>query len=153
MSTIVEFAEALAVILISAVKHTLGGIPAGYIAGFDYLEVVLYTLIGGVMGIVFFVYSARGAKKLYLRYLEKIDKKPRKFTRMNRLIVRVKREFGLYGLALITPPLISVPVGAIIAATIYKDKRRVMLFLIMGVVFWSFLGAAVGPLVGIIAGK
>lgn len=151
MSTLGEFIEAITVILISAVKHTLGGIPAGYIAGFDYLEVVLFTLIGGVIGTVFFVYSARGSKKLYLRYLERNNKQPRKFTRMNRWIVRIKQRFGLYGLALITPPLISVPIGAVIAATIYKDKRRVMLFLILGVIFWSFLGAAIGPLVELIA--
>ncbi len=138
-----ELFKAIAVAITSAFKHTLVGIPAGYVAGFNYLEVVLYTFIGGTLGIIFFVYSARGVKNLYVKYLESRNKKPRKFTKMNRFIVKIKQRFGLYGLALITPPIISVPVGAMIAASIYRDKKRVLVFMIGGVVFWSFLGAAI----------
>ena len=47
----------------------------------------------------------------------------------------------------------EIPVGAIIAATIYKNKTRVFLFLAGGVLFWSFLGSSiVGPITKLLAG-
>jgi len=148
-----EVFEILMVMLISTVKHTLVGIPTGYATGLNMLEVMLYTAIGGTIGVLFFMYFADTMKKLYLWYLKKRGKTPRKFTKMNRFIVRVKQRFGLYGLAFITPPLISVPVGAMIAASIYKNKKRVFIFLLGGVIFWSVLGACiVGPIAKLIAG-
>ncbi len=149
-----EFWEALGVMLISTLKHTLVGVPTGFAAGFGMLEVILYTAIGGVSGVFFFMYFASTAKKAYLWYLKKRGIQPRKFTKTNRFIVRVKQRFGLYGLAFITPPLISVPVGAIIAATIYKNKTRAFAFLVGGVLFWSVLGSCiVGPIAKLIAGN
>lgn len=149
-----EIFKIITVMLISMIKHTLVGIPTGYATGFNMLEVMLYTAIGGALGVLFFMYFARGMKKSYLWYLKKRGVIPRKFTKMNRLIVRVKQRFGLYGLAFITPPLISVPVGAIIGATIYKDKKRVFLFLLGGIIFWSVIGSCiVGPIANLIAGR
>ncbi len=147
----VEFVEILIVLLTSSIKHTFAGIPTGYVLKFSYVEVMLYTALGGAMGILFFMYFARGTKKLYLYYLKKRGITPRKFTRMNRFIVRIKQRFGLIGIAFITPPIMSVPIGAIVAATIYKDKRKVFLFLLGGVVFWSVVGSSVVPLANLIA--
>jgi len=149
-----EFWEALGIMLISTLKHTLVGVPSGFAAGFGMLEVILYTAIGGIAGVFFFMYFASSAKKAYLWYLKKRGKTPRKFTKTNRFIVRIKQRFGLYGLAFITPPLISVPVGAIIAATVYKNKTRAFAFLVGGVLFWSVLGSCiVGPIAKLIAGN
>lgn len=147
-----EFLEILIVLLTSSIKHTFAGIPTGYVLKFSYIEVMLYTALGGAMGILFFMYFARGTKKLYLYYLKKRGITPRKFTRMNRFIVRVKQRFGLIGIAFITPPIMSVPLGAIVAATIYKDKRRVFIFLLGGVIFWSVVGSSVVPLANLIGG-
>lgn len=146
-----EFVEILIVVLTSSIKHTFAGIPTGYLLKFNYVEVMLYTALGGAMGILFFMYFAAGTKKLYLYYLKRRGITPRKFTRMNRFIVRVKQRFGLIGIAFITPPLMSVPIGAVVAATIYKDKRKAFLFLLGGVVFWSVVGSSVVPLANLIA--
>jgi len=150
----VEFWEALGVMLISTLKHTLVGVPSGFAAGFSMLEVILYTAIGGIASVSFFMYFASTVKKAYLWYLAKRGKTPRKFTKTNRFIVCVKQRFGLYGLAFITPPLISIPIGAMITASIYKNKTRAFAFLVGGVLFWSVLGSCiVGPIAKLIAGN
>ena len=149
-----ELGEAIWVMLISSFKHTLAGIPSGYAFGFALPEVILYTAIGGIASVAFFMYFASTMKKVYLWYLKKRGKTPRKFTKTNRFIVRVKQRFGLYGLAFITPPIISVPIGSIIVATIYKNKTRAFAFLVGGVLFWSVLGSCiVGPIAKLIAGN
>jgi len=149
-----EFWEAIGVMFLSTLKHTLVGVPSGFAAGFSTLEVMLYTAIGGVIGVFFFMYFASSTKKAYLWFLKKRGITPRKFTKTNRFIVRIKQRFGLYGLAFITPPLISVPVGAIIVATIYKNKIRAFTFMVAGVLFWSILGSCiVGPIAKLIAGN
>jgi len=148
-----EFWEILTVMLISSTKHVFGP-PSGYVAGFNMLEVILYTSIGGIAGVFFFMYFASTMKKGYLWYLKKRGKTPRKFTKTNRFIVRVKQRFGLYGLAFITPPIISVPIGAVIVATIYKNKVRAFTFLAAGVLFWSVVGSSIfGPIAKLIAGN
>ncbi len=149
-----EFWEAVGVMLLSTLKHTLVGVPSGFAAGFGMFEVILYTAIGGTVGVFFFMYFANTVKKAYLWYLKKRGIKARKFTKTNRFVVRIKQRFGLYGLAFITPPIISVPIGAIIVATIYKNKTRAFAFLVGGVLFWSVIGSCiVGPIAKLIAGN
>ena len=141
-----ELDKIIAVLLVASTKHLLAPATA-YVAGFKMLEVILYTTLGGVGGVFFFMYFAGSVKKAYLWFLKKRGKTPRKFTRTNRFIVRVKQRFGLYGLAFITPLIISVPVGSIIAATIYKNKIRAFAYLAAGVLFWSIVGSSIfGPI-------
>ena len=61
----------------------------------------------------------------------------RVFTRTNRFIVRVKRGHGMHGLAMITPPLISIPIGSILAAKYFHHDRRTLPTLLSSVVIWS----------------
>ncbi|MEY3443079.1 MAG: hypothetical protein RLZZ519_1360 [Bacteroidota bacterium] len=125
---------------LSTFKHTLGGVPlaAGY--GFSYWEVVLYTAIGGIVGVGFFMLLASSfqstVKKRYRR------KKPKRtFTRKNRFIVKIKKNFGLAGIAFLTPWFLSIPLGTFISLGIYKSPRKVFLYQSVAIVFWSFLGA------------
>ena len=64
------------------------------------------------------------------------------------MIVRVKNRFGLWGIAFITPPLLSIPVGTLIASSLWKNKTQVLAALVTSVVFWSFAGAAVVNQIG-----
>ncbi len=133
-----EILKILSVISVSSFKHTFLGIPlaAGY--GYNLLEVTLYTALGGTIGLIGFMYFSKFVLYWYKRFF---PKKRRKFTRMNRFIVRVRQRFGLYGIAFITPPLLSIPIGTLIASSIYSNKKRVFLFLFTSILFWSFAGA------------
>lgn len=143
-----KFVQVLTAIGLSAVKHTLGGVPLAAGFGFSYLETAGYTALGGMIGVGIFVLFAH----LFQRILDRAfpNKKKRKFSRKTRFIVRVKRSFGLGGIAFITPSLLSIPVGTVISCGIYPNKTRVFLFQSLSIVFWSFLGAGlVQPLMQI----
>jgi hypothetical protein len=125
---------------LSTIKHTLGGVPlaAGY--GFSYLEVVLYTAIGGILGMGFFLLLASSFAATLRKWFPK--KPGRKiFSRRNRFLVKVKKNFGLAGIAFLTPWFLSIPLGTIISFGIYKSRRKVLLYQSIAIIFWSFLGA------------
>lgn len=136
-----KLAKIISAIGLSTFKHTLGGVPlaAGY--GFEYLEIVLYPAIGGILGVGVFILLGKTISSLVKRWFP--PKKPKKkFNWRNRLIVKVKRNFGLAGIAFLTPWFLSVPVGTLIAMGIYRDGRRVFIYQSVAIVFWSFAGAA-----------
>ena len=138
-----EILKILSVISASSFKHTFFGVPLATTYGYNLLEVTLFTALGGTVGLVAFMYFSKLVVHWYKRFF---PKKKRKFTKMNRFIVRVRQRFGLYGIAFITPPLLSIPVGTIIASSIYSNKRRVFLFLFTSILFWSFTGACLSHL-------
>lgn len=138
----VHFLKVASTIGLSSLKHTLGGVPlaAGY--GFSYWEVACYSAIGGILGIVLFMSLSQVFGVMFRKWFPR--KKPkRKFTRANRIIIKVKRNFGLPGIAFVTPWMLSVPLGTVISTSMYRDKRRVFAWMAAGVVFWSFAGAAI----------
>lgn len=134
--------QAFSVVSLSTVKHTLGGVPLAAVYGLSYGEVVLYSAIGGTIGILIFMFLAQGIVSLRQAYFPS-KKKKRVFSKKKRFIVKVKRRFGLAGIAFITPWLLSVPIGTMVATGVYRDKKRVFLFMLGSVMLWSFLGGAI----------
>ena len=78
------------------------------------------------------------------------EKKKKVFTKRNRLLIRVKSSWGLIGLALISPSVISIPLGSLLAARYFRNDPRTLPVFFAAVVFWSFtlttLTSLVGPL-------
>jgi len=84
--------------------------------------------------------------------------KPRQrkvFTRRNRWIIRIKHGGGLKGLAVLTPLVLTIPVGSIIAARYFRHDRRTLPALLSSVViqamavsvFWNAVFNTAGSLV------
>lgn len=138
-----KFWQVVSAIALSSVKHTGGGVPLAAGFGFSYLEIAGYTSIGGIIGVLGFIYFSGVLQKLFSRIPGIRKKKKRIFTRKNRIIVRVKQNFGLLGIAFITPWLLTIPLGTIISCGIYPNRRRVFIYQSASVIFWSFLSAAI----------
>lgn len=146
-----KVAKILSAVGLSTFEHTLGGVPlaAGY--GFSFWEVAIYTAIGGIIGVGFFLLLASSFQATLRRWFPR-KKKKKVFSRKNRFIVRVKRNFGLAGIAFLTPWFLSVPVGTFISFGIYKNRSKVFLYQSASIILWSFLGAALAqPLAAMLA--
>ncbi|MBL4585585.1 MAG: hypothetical protein JKX84_00800 [Flavobacteriales bacterium] len=61
----------------------------------------------------------------------------------NKLIVKIKRDYGLIGLAAVTPILLSIPLGTFLAARYFDNKRKVLTYLCASVVVWSVIVSSV----------
>ncbi len=114
---------------------------------FNFLETILWTNVGGVLGIYFFAFLSG---KLILWWDRTLRKKRKKsgegksgekkiFTRKNRRIVLIKQQYGLMGIALSTPFLLSIPVGTFLVVRYYHSTKARFLYLIASNVIWSLI--------------
>lgn len=139
------FLEYLSVILISTIKVGLGGIPLSIALGFDAKEIIILNVIGGTIGVFVFVYLSDWINsKLNKFFANRKNKK--KFTRTNRIIIKVKTHGGIYGLCLITPLFLSFPLGCFVTVRYFKDKKKIITIMLIAVVFWSTLLGSLGGL-------
>ncbi len=133
-----KIVEIVILLLLSSVKFALA---VGYMLfnkGFGYFETVIILMVGGSIGVVAFYFFGEWIM-LKWKTFRRSSKPPKKFTKTNRLIVKVRKKYGLIGLALLTPVLLSIPVGCIIAARYYRFSYKVLFSLLGAVVFWSFV--------------
>lgn len=115
----------------------------------SFWESVLFGISSGTFGIIVFMFLSSGLLKFW-NWFKRITglfkrKKPRKkFSKRTRRWVRLKSKFGLAGIAILTPFLLSIPIGCFIAMRYYKNKRKIFLYLFISVVIWSFIFAGFG---------
>ncbi len=137
--------------LISSVKFLFAPFEAERYH-FSFWESFSMTTIGGLIGIFTFYYAGTKVTKFYRHIVAgvkslftkksviEIEQKPkRNFTRMRRFVIRIKMRFGLIGIAFVTPCLISIPIGTMIAGDIYRKKKGVLLYFIGALLFWSLI--------------
>ena len=137
--------EIITIIAASMVKFAISPLVS-YGLGYTFLQTLLITSVGGCVGVlVFYRMSAWLIKRARLQRLHNaiatqhgVNSRRRKvFTRTNRFIVRLKRYHGLQGLAALTPILISIPIGTVIAAKYFRHDRRTLPTLLSSVVIWA----------------
>lgn len=131
-----ELAKIIGLIIASGLKFFLAP-TATVLAGYSFIETICITVTGGCLGFLIFLKFGSIIRKL-LKKLFPSKEKPR-FTKRNRFIVNIKSKYGLYGIALLSPCVFSIPLGAILASLFYaKDKRTIPVF-IGSIVIWSLI--------------
>jgi hypothetical protein len=70
-------------------------------------------------------------------YVDSSKKKNRIFTPRNRRIVKVWSKYGLAGIAFLTPIIISIPIGTVIATRLVHNKKKIFLYMFLSILFWS----------------
>ena len=132
----------------SAIKFMLGAPLALFVHGYSFNETVMMTSFGGILGVVFFTYFSEWTINMWKRFRKKPStdrhgKKKQIFTRRKRLIVKVKSKYGIIGIAFISPSLITIPIGTFILVRYFRNKRKIIVYESLSVVFWSVLTASV----------
>ncbi|MCK4879252.1 MAG: hypothetical protein KAS82_01285 [Bacteroidales bacterium] len=114
---------------------------------FSFAETILWTNVGGIAGIYFFAFLSekmidwwkRTFRRANRKILEDEQQVKKIFTRKNRRIVRIKQKYGLFGIALITPFLLSIPVGVFLMVRYYYTSKTKFLYLIVSNLLWSII--------------
>lgn len=134
---------------------------------FSFFETVLYCVIGGMLGVFLFTYFSKQLFRLWdyikLRFKKTFKKKeifsepvadvngnleihyeyveanPSKkiFTPRNRKLVKVWRKYGLIGIAFLTPVILSIPIGTIVANSLVSNRKKIIIYMFFSVLFWS----------------
>jgi hypothetical protein len=108
-----------------------------------FAETIFYTNIGGALGVLIFTFFSDILIKSYDAYwLEKLKfrrKTRRVFNKSNRRLVTIRTKYGLPGIVILTPVLLSIPLGAFLVVKYYGKKKLNMIWLIAGNIGWSFI--------------
>jgi hypothetical protein len=136
------FFKILGVYLTCTVLFCKAGVPTALVLfKQDFLTYFLVCTTGGITGNIVFTYLSAAILKKVHAYRAKrhlIHKKPI-FTPFNRRVIKIKQRFGLFGIATITPLILSTPLGAFLAERFFKNKRKIILYLSVSVVFWELV--------------
>ena len=156
-----SFLKILIVFAVSTIKFLIA--PAlSFGMGLNFVQTWLSTTAGGIVGVVIFFFFSRWIILLYSKYFSyyfhllktklygilKIGvpkfMPARKFTKRNRLIIKMIRKYGLAGIVVLTPVLLSIPVGTFLATRFYSTNRYLLVYLSASVFFWSlFMSSAI----------
>ena len=131
-------------LLLCSVKFGVMFVPTIRVNGYNFIESILFGLAAGFLGNLVFIYAGEYLNKGIDRGLDYLrGNKPRKikkkFTKSTRRLVKVKSKYGLFGIALLSPLFISIPIGAFIAVRYYHNKRKIMLYMMASVATWTLL--------------
>lgn len=142
--------EALTVVAWGMLKMLVAaGLGAGF--GFTFLQNFLYTSLGGCLGVLlFYALSERLTERSRLRWLRKRDQAiakgakavPPIFTKMNRRIIRIKHASGYIGVAALTPLVLTIPLGGILAARFFHHERFVLPAMLLSVLLQALIVTA-----------
>lgn len=137
------FLKLVPIFLLCMVKFVVG-VPALYAATtWEFLPMFLFSTLAGSCGVIAFLFFERGLTNFWNAIKDRlpIKSKPaapkRRFTKRKRMLVKIINSYGLPGIALITPTIISIPVGTILAGRLFNNHKRVFLFLAVSVALWS----------------
>lgn len=150
-------AKIISLLLLSGIKFIFA-FPVAAKLHFSFINTVLITSIGGVGGIIFFSFFWEHVIKLYfwfihsylyrfpkirttlrkLKYSFVRPKKERKIPfKRKRRYVWLKKNSGILGIALLTPIILSIPVGSFLAVRFYGRTIKTISILSVILIFWS----------------
>lgn len=121
------------VVVLSAIKF-LGGFLLALGYGFNPFFTFVCTVGGGMLGVVFYLYLWQFILVFKNKYFPGTSK-PFKFKKSSRLMVKIIRKYEVYGIALLSP-IISIPLGTILAAAIEKNKWRIKIIMLGSFSLW-----------------
>jgi uncharacterized membrane protein len=124
----------LSVFLVSAVKFGLGPV-VGIASGLHPVEIML-LMVGGMMATVIFLSTYLG--DIFYEFMKNTFYKNTKvFSPKTRRIVKIWNRYGMYGIAFLTPVLLSPIGGTLISVTFGESKYKIMLYMLMSALFWA----------------
>lgn len=131
-----SFAKYSTVLFASMLKF-LGGPLTGLALKLSWYETVICTILG-MMLTVFLVIFLRVAVLRTLKMMGFGQDKPRKrFTKTSRLAIKIRRRFGLVGIAFLTPLLFSPAGGTILALAFRYSRNEILLNMFFSAVGWG----------------
>ena len=129
--------EIISVFLMSGIKF----FAAPFLAktfGFTYLETIFVTTLGGLAGVFVFFNLGSRIVHFFPNFFKPINTKRKIFTKKNKFYVKLIRNYGLFGIAIFSPILISIPVGSFLAARFFENQKTMALAIMCAaVLIWS----------------
>jgi hypothetical protein len=130
-----EILKAIPIYISSLFKFIVGPV-AGYGAGLHIITTILVTFLGMMTSVVAFTFFGDW---LRMKLLKKWISKQKKFSPRSRRVVVIWRKFGLAGIAILTPLLLTPIGGTLIAVSFGAPKKYILLYMLISAGVFSVL--------------
>jgi membrane protein DedA with SNARE-associated domain len=130
-----EILKAIPVYLASMLKFILGPV-GGYTAGLNLLTTILSTVFGMMTVVFLFTYSGNWFKE---KILSRFIKKNNKFSPRNKKLTTIWKKYGLPGVALLTPLLLTPIGGTLLALSSGSPKDKIIFYMFLSASFWAVI--------------
>lgn len=134
-----EYWQIISVTLVCTIKFIIG---LGMALAYNFSPIIFYltTVGGGMIGVFIYLYLW---EFILLIKAKLVRPKPHiihiKINKNIRKMVHFSRTWGIYGIAFVTPTIISMPVGTLICRAIEKNKWHIKLVMFLSLSLWSLL--------------
>ncbi len=135
--------KTLTVVFFASWKFALTFPLAIYCMHMSMAETLIYLNVGGALGVLFFAFLSKQILHIWKKFIvHKLF--PRKknrpiITARNRKLVRYKNKYGLPGIIILNPLLLSIPVSTFLIIRFFGQRFRNLAWLIGGQFVWSLL--------------
>jgi hypothetical protein len=135
--------------------------PYAFLLRLNKVETFVMIELGGILGFLFFYYFfsfvLQRIKLLWpliffitppifkMQFEQWLDgyryrrKTANKFTRMNKMIVKTRRRFGMWGIVILTPFLLSIPLGALLGTKYFHHSRSFIPRTLLSIFLWGIV--------------
>jgi hypothetical protein len=141
-------AKYIAVILTSAVKYLIGVFTA-IGTNLNFIETLLCTVGGGMVGVVVYLYLWDGILFLYHKIRPPQPKVHKPVGKNRRRLLKFIIKYEIVGIVILTPVLLSVPVGTILAAAFEENKWKIKRYMFFSFLGWTLLTYGLYALLGV----
>jgi membrane protein DedA with SNARE-associated domain len=142
-----ELVRAIPVFLSSALKFILGPLE-GYGLKLHFLTTVIATISGMMVSVVAFTFFGEWLRTvLFKRFFQKKDTDQNSEKKKNRFSGFITK-YGLGGVAFLTPVFLTPIGGTILAVSLSKSKKRILLYMLISASFWALVFTSVVYLLG-----
>ena len=145
------------VFLLASVKYIIT-FPFALLIGLNVEQTVIAVTLGGIAGFFFFYYFSGFAIKqfhhvktflrkimpaiFHFRYKQLKEWRreitgERVFSKRNRFIARFRAKFGLPGIVILSPVILSIPIGAFLLNKYYSKHKFAMSYMVLSILSWT----------------
>jgi membrane protein DedA with SNARE-associated domain len=103
--------------------------------GHHWIDTMITVMAGVTVGFTAFYFFGEAIFKLFGKLRKKT---PKRFTKMNRWIVKIRQRYGLFGLGLICG-IISVPIAGLLTARFFHQPSKAIPAMLLAFAIWTVL--------------
>ena len=142
MDIISEILGILTVIVLSAIKF-ITGVGFAIIFFKSTIKFFITITFGGGIGILLFVLLNEKIvfflEKRSLLKKKKTKRKKKAHTKRNRFIIKIVNRFGLIGISILTPILLTIPIGTFLAVKYYNKRSKILATMLLFLLMWAII--------------
>jgi len=133
--------KVLGTVGLSIIKYLIGVTFA--LKWLNPVEGFLSTTIGSSIAVLIYVYGGTELTRFFrerkIRRQGDKYKKPLVFTKKNRFLVKIRKNGGLPLVAFLSPVVISLTVGCLLAITFIHNRPKIVTYMIISIFIWGIM--------------